>query len=587
MRRILRATIAVSLAGLAITFYFGSGRFQTLTTVEAKSLPGTATLSGTVDSSKPFQAGQVYIRNLDKQMLYMVYTSAGRFQAVNLFPGNYELSVKAKGLESDVQKLALKAGENGPAKLSMRETGNDPSRRPDLEYRSFEEIYPPGPGLEVAKRTCIACHGPSFLSARAWNAEQWNAALDLMAGSGGTLGAMIQPKDLPPQDRETLLAYLVKNFGPGNKLRAVTVTREMPVEESKISKAMYIEYYLAKDPPGQGVNAAEYASLPGNFPWSKQKRVGQDVRFDPDGNVWLTDRGYPMRVVKLNPRTGERKDYVVPEPTNGIHDLAVDKNGMVWFGEHRGTSGTAVKHLNMLNPKTEKWEARYPLDPEGVLKSSQKWAQSIAIDSKGNVYVGWIGGGGLSRWDRETKKMTAYNTPGFNPSVYGVVADKNDNAWMAQWRDGKITKFDPKTSKFTQYAPPTQPALIRRLNVDSKNNIWFGIFSAGKLVKFDQAAEKMTEYTIPHENSQPYDVVEDSAGNIWIADAGQGGTLLKFNPRDQSFTYYPSPQRADKPKIQVTREGAVWYSPRSSQDYPGFGVLFPDMDKITTLAAYY
>ena len=41
------------------------------------------------------------------------------------------------------------------------------------------------------------------------------------------------------------------------------------------------------------------------------------------------------------------------------------------------------------------------------------------------------------------------------------------------------------------------------------------------------------------------------------------------------------------PKIQITKEGAIWYSPRGSVDSPAFGVLYPDMDKITTLGAYY
>jgi hypothetical protein len=36
-----------------------------------------------------------------------------------------------------------------------------------------------------------------------------------------------------------------------------------------------------------------------------------------------------------------------------------------------------------------------------------------------------------------------------------------------------------------------------------------------------------------------------------------------------------------------TKEGAIWYSPRGSQRDPAFGVLYPDMDKITTLGAYY
>src|SRR3954468_17508157 len=52
--------------------------------VVAASLPGTATVSGTVDSSKPFKAAQVYFRNPARRMLYMVYTVGGHYQAMHL-----------------------------------------------------------------------------------------------------------------------------------------------------------------------------------------------------------------------------------------------------------------------------------------------------------------------------------------------------------------------------------------------------------------------------------------------------------------------------------------------------------------------
>jgi streptogramin lyase len=46
---------------------------------------------------------------------------------------------------------------------------------------------------------------------------------------------------------------------------------------------------------------------------------------------------------------------------------------------------------------------------------------------------------------------------------------------------------------------------------------------------------------------------------------GRDAALWKFNPRDQTFTFYPKPQpAAGTAKIQITREGAVWYSPRGS-----------------------
>ena len=55
---------------------------------DAIALPETATVIGTVQAAKPFKAAKVYLMNVDKPVLFMVYTSAGRYRAVNLFPGN-------------------------------------------------------------------------------------------------------------------------------------------------------------------------------------------------------------------------------------------------------------------------------------------------------------------------------------------------------------------------------------------------------------------------------------------------------------------------------------------------------------------
>src|SRR6184192_21305 len=123
---------------------------------QGAGIAGTTGLSGTVDSSAPFKAAQVFIRNVDKRILYMVYTNAGQFRAVALFPGNYEVSSSTKGLESDVQKLVLKAGENPKVKLSLHavnassartivnalETNTEANSTVTIE-QSYDEIYPP------------------------------------------------------------------------------------------------------------------------------------------------------------------------------------------------------------------------------------------------------------------------------------------------------------------------------------------------------------------------------------------------------------------------------------------------------------
>jgi len=597
---VLVSTVVWGLVVAYIVFGVSGWVAATPATVQAAAPAGTASVSGTVTSTAPFKAAQVSLRNVDKRILYMVYTNAGQFRALALFPGNYEVSVATKGLVSDTQKVVLKAGDNPAVKLSLR-PGGDVTGGP-LE-QSYDEIYPPGPGRDVAERTCIVCHGENFLPSRPATLAGWTARVDFMQGktlfdrpagayAEGLLTFRNSALRFSRQDREDLLAYMVKNFGPDVKPRTVRIEQEMPFDEAKLAKAMYIEYYLTPDPPNEATNSPDYNKLSG-VPFVG-RRTGQDVRFDADGNVWLTDRGYPHRLVKLDPRTGQQKDFILPDPKNGIHEVIVDRFGMLWLPEHSGTQPSNTKRLLGFNPKTEKFEQMIPLDPDNVVRNPIKWTQSIAIDSKDNMYVGWIMGGALSKYERATKKVTVFPLPTNNAIVYGVIADRTDNIWMADWGTGNVVKFDTHNNQWTTFTSPTYPGHVRRLNVDAQNNIWYGIYSGGKrpgkLVKLDQGNNnKMTEYTIPRQFSQPYDVAQDPEGNIWSPDAGGShAALWKFNPRDSSFTLYPKPQKtADTPKIQVTKDGAIWYSPRGSQTGPSFGVLYPDMDKITNLGAYY
>ena len=52
------------------------------------------------------------------------------------------------------------------------------------------------------------------------------------------------------------------------------------------------------------------------------------------------DRGAPRRLVKLNPRTGEMKEWLTPHPKNDIHEILINPtDGMVWLPEHTEGGG--------------------------------------------------------------------------------------------------------------------------------------------------------------------------------------------------------------------------------------------------------
>src|SRR5579862_1260642 len=170
---------------------------------EAGELAGLAKASGTVTSDKPFKAAKVYFRNPEKRMVYMVYTNAGKFQAMNIMPANYDVSVETLGLESDVQKVELKAGGSVNLNFSLHAAVRKPG---SVQTMSYDEIYPQGEGRKLVERTCIGCHGPNYLPSHQWNADQWNAAINLMTeGNAPAIPAAM----LPPDRREILVKYMV------------------------------------------------------------------------------------------------------------------------------------------------------------------------------------------------------------------------------------------------------------------------------------------------------------------------------------------------------------------------------------------
>lgn len=64
---------------------------------------------------------------------------------------------------------------------------------------------PPGPMQAKVKAACTQCHNTSRITEQHMTRQQWSDQLEKMEG----LGAVI-----PDADRNAMLAYLTKNFGP-------------------------------------------------------------------------------------------------------------------------------------------------------------------------------------------------------------------------------------------------------------------------------------------------------------------------------------------------------------------------------------
>lgn len=527
----------------------------------ASPLAGLGSASGTVKAPKEFKSAKVYLKNVDKNVVYMVFTENGRYQAVDLFPGNYEVKVTKNGFtDSEVQKITIAAGSSATADFTLKEG----TYRPNQQMRSgiphneplysYDELYPPSHARETIERTCIMCHGPDFLPNKQWDEEQWNAAIDLMQNPNDNAGARLVPGTFAKGEREELVAYLVKNFGPNSPKRGLAVPDE-PIDEKALGKAMFIEYHIP--------------------PLAKGERGFHDAHLSQNGDIWYVDaRG--LQVGKMDPRTATWTDYPVAGPQYRGHGLTQDASGDMWMAGHtafvRVDSKTgAIKY--------------YPYDPTA---SRPPHGNTPFVDSKQNIWESLSWANEIAKYDRTTGEVSLYKTPTDNSFAYGMVMDKNDKVWLADWWRCKVTKFDPATSQWIEYIPLSRPCTMRRVFADHDGMVWYALEWPGKIGKLDPTTNKIVEYNLPVKWSFPYDIQQDHDSNYWIADSGQGGALIKFDEKSKAFTYYPYVQRTDMPKIEVSGENSIWYTTRSAdpQDQ-ALGVLYPDKSKIQTLAGSY
>jgi streptogramin lyase len=639
MGRQLVAMFAVLLAAF-LSIYVASGWYgATLAAQKGGELEGTGTVSGTVTATRPFKAAQVYLRSTDQRrhMQYMVYTNAGAFKAVAVLPGNYEITVKARGLESDPHALVVKAGGNPDVRVAMHEARDpnqypssvDPSQarapngvltpRREVTYASYGEIYPPGPGRVVLETLCMNCHGENFFPMSPRSAQGWKFGLDKMMGKAladhdrvslgeGVLAGNASSFRFGLQDRKDVLEYLTKNFGLDKKPRAVKTQKEMPLDEAQLGKAEYIEYYMVS-------NEKEEAPRPGSAASDSESaangiagvRIIMQVTIDEHGNRWAVDRGVPSRLVKLDPRSGEMKTWTLPDTRAGVHDMTQDRQGRIWVLEftrtedgHVDSSGAGSELTSRLlgfNPKTEKWEHVVDLDPDNVIRSTRKGPlMGGLVDSKGSIWVHWMLSGAISKYDPATHKAATYRIPTQAATPYGACIDPFDNIWVAEWNGGKLARFDQATGAWTEFVPPIQPANFRRgPESDAEGNIWVGLWAGGpnlpgKVARLDQKTGRWTMWDIPHDGAQPYEASIDRDGNVWFPDTSQPDRPManvRFNPKDGTFTFYPRPQFvADSTRVNHAEDGSVHYTARygAAKDQSALGVLYPDKDKITTLA---
>ncbi|MCU0870690.1 MAG: hypothetical protein MUF30_14045 [Burkholderiales bacterium] len=546
--------------------------------LDARQLPGMGLLEGSVTVAKPLGPLTVYAYNAERRIGYMVYVVGGRYRATNLFPGQYEVTLRGTvgqrnwSLPQQTVKRRIAAGKTATADFAVGDVVAPPTyvggmTYPDAQVQSYDVIYPPGPARDTLERVCFGCHTSSFYPynvVRTYptgrtqlDRDGWGLTVDRMAHGLGFFApgkpSYFDPLLLSPTERDALVDYLGANFGPGSTPRAVRQDSDPPLDEAALAKAQIVEYRFPNDPKNE-----------------EEARFTHTPDFDGQGNVWIMDRGGES-LVKIEPTKGRITDH---QGHGGGEFLVTDRDGTVWYG--------GLSHFDPSKNLHDEYKFEGK-PPRGIGISS------LVMDSAGDIWLSMLTGGGLAKFDRKANTVVWWDVPILRSRPYGIIVDHDDNVWFAEYHNSGLGRFDPKTESFRHYALTVgAPTNIRRLGVDSKNFIWSATWGSralqnGALYRVDPGTGAVDEYPIGIPYANPYDVEIDANDTVWIATDNH---VMKFDPATRRFTSYPVAERTDIPKLAVTRDGAIWYGPRNAGQSGGYGgaaaVLYPDKDAIET-----
>ncbi len=256
-----------------------------------------------------------------------------------------------------------------------------------------------------------------------------------------------------------------------------------------------------------------------------------DPAFAPDGSLWYTGQA-ANKLGRLDPKTGEFKEYPLKTPNSGPHGLVADKDGNIWF------TAISAGYVGKLDPKSGGITEYRPSD------GAEIDPHTPVFDHDGilwftNEQTNYIG-----RLDPKTGKMTLAKVPTPHAVPYGIVILPNDTPFFCEFGSNKLGNLDPKTMKIREYTLPAEGAHPRRLALAPDGTIYYTDFARGYLGHLDLASGTLLkEWPSPGgSESEPYGIAVTKDGEVWYSESGvKPNTLVKFDPKSQSFSTQPIP----------------------------------------------
>ena len=218
--------------------------------------------------------------------------------------------MRAIGFQAEPHRVKLNANQDVSFDFALQKAA---ARWSDLTMFQGGKLLPDGKGKQQLFANCSVCH--SFQTRMA-------TAVRDRAGWEDRVSYMRQAMQFAlarrfnDQNAADMASYLANTFGLDSTLpkspEDVTGYKETlrPISDEALN-IIYVEYEM----PG-----------PNRMPWSAAP--------DKKGFLWMPFYGGVNKVGRLDPKTGEVKEFPLPvKETAGIHSAVPAPDGSIWFTE--------------------------------------------------------------------------------------------------------------------------------------------------------------------------------------------------------------------------------------------------------------
>jgi len=344
--------------------------------------------------------------------------------------------------------------------------------------------------------------------------------------------------------------------------------------------------------------------------------VANSIAVDGSGNVYVTGYSYggvtyydyDYATIKYNSAGAEEwvRGYNGPgNRADRANSIAVDGSGNVYVtgGSDGGGTSTDYATIKYNSAGVQQWLKRY--NGPG---NEWDWANSIAVDGSGNVYVTGLSCGSGTSYDYATIKYNSagvqhwierYNGPG-NLADYAnsIAVDGSGNVYVTGISDGSGTGSDYATIKYNSAGdkqwvqryngPGNSYDVANSIAVDGSGNVYVTGYSVGSGTSEDYATIKYNSQWVQRYNGPgnladyARSIAVDGSGNVYVTgrsygsgtgsdyatikynSAGDKQWVQRYNGPGNSYDYANSIAVDGSGNVYVTGES---YGSGTSYDY--------------------